>query len=56
MSEQYWLRPKSFGYRWTPITWEGWAVTLGSMVVTMTAVLTAIFAQVHRRPDRRALQ
>jgi hypothetical protein len=56
VSERYWFRPKSFGYGWTPITWEGWAVTLGSMVVTMAAILTAIFAEVYRWPDRRSLQ
>ena len=56
MSERYWFRPKSFGYGWTPITWEGWAVTLGSLVVTMAAILTAVFAEVHRWPDRRSVQ
>jgi len=56
VSNRYWFRPKSFGYGWTPISWEGWAVTLGSMVVTMAAILTAVFAEVHRWPDRRSLQ
>ena len=56
MSNRYWFRPKSFGYGWTPISWEGWAVTLGSMVVTMAAILTAVFAEAHRWPDRRSLQ
>ena len=56
MSDRYWFRPKSFGYGWTPITWEGWAVTLGSMVITMVAILTAIFAEVQRWPDRHPLQ
>jgi hypothetical protein len=56
MSERHWFRPKSFGYGWTPITWEGWALTLGSMIVTMAAILTAVLAEVHRWPDRRSLQ
>ena len=56
MSERYWFRPKSFGYGSTPLTWEGWAVTLGSMVVTMATILTAVVAEVHRWPDRRAVQ
>jgi len=25
---QYWFKPKSYGYGATPVTWEGWAVTL----------------------------
>ena len=56
MGERYWFRPKSFGYGATPITWEGWAVTLGSMAVTMAAVLVAISAEIRQWPDRRALQ
>jgi uncharacterized membrane protein len=25
----YWFRPKRYGYGATPVTWQGWAVTLG---------------------------
>ncbi|CAN5485433.1 hypothetical protein BH10PSE14_BH10PSE14_29540 [soil metagenome] len=25
----YWFVPKRFGYGATPVTWQGWAVTLG---------------------------
>jgi len=28
----YWFRPKSFGYGATPMTWEGWALTIGGGV------------------------
>lgn len=24
----YWFKRKLFGWGWTPVTWEGWAVTL----------------------------
>jgi hypothetical protein len=24
-----WFRAKTYGWGWTPITWEGWAVQLG---------------------------
>ena len=34
---RYWFRPKRYGYGATPITWEGWAVTLGT-VLAMVAV------------------
>jgi hypothetical protein len=25
---RYWFRPRCYGYRATPATWEGWTVTL----------------------------
>ena len=31
----YWFRPKLFGYGATPVTWQGWAVTLGFVAVTV---------------------
>ena len=34
---QYWFRPKRYGYGATPTTWQGWAVTLGT-VAAMVAV------------------
>jgi hypothetical protein len=34
---QYWFRPKRFGYGATPITWQGWAVTIAT-VLAMVAV------------------
>jgi len=34
---QYWFRPKRYGYGATPVTWQGWAVTLGT-VAAMVAV------------------
>lgn len=56
MTERYWFRPKSFDYGANPITWEGWAVTFGSAIVTLGAVLTIVFAQAQHWPDRRPLQ
>jgi hypothetical protein len=56
MTERCWFRPKSFGYGATPVTWEGWLLTLGSLVVTGAAILVAILAEVNRRPDRRIYQ
>ena len=51
----YWFRPKRFGYGATPITWEGWALTLGSMVVVMGAVGIAVASQILRWPISEAL-
>ena len=54
--ERYWFCPKSFGYGAAPVTWEGWLLTLGSMVVTGAAILVAILAEVHTWPNRRISQ
>ena len=32
MSKGPWFRAKRFGWGWTPITWEGWLVTLLGVV------------------------
>ena len=34
---RYWFRPKRYGYGATPVTWEGWAVTL-AIPLAMAAV------------------
>ena len=33
----YWFKPKRYGYGATPTTWQGWALTLGTVAV-MVAV------------------
>jgi hypothetical protein len=33
----YWFKPKRYGYGATPTTWQGWAMTLGTVFV-MVAV------------------
>ena len=42
MGNQYWFKPKVFGYGATPATWEGWAITAGYCVVI--AIVTMIVA------------
>jgi len=34
---EYWFKPKRYGYGATPVTWQGWAVALGT-VLAMVAV------------------
>jgi hypothetical protein len=34
---EYWFKPKRYGYGATPVTWQGWAVTLAT-VLAMVAV------------------
>jgi len=42
MGNQYWFKPKVFGYGATPTTWEGWAITAGYCVVIAIVTLAAI--------------
>jgi 4-hydroxybenzoate polyprenyltransferase len=37
----YWFRPKRYGYGATPVTWQGWTVTIAT-VVAMVAVSLAL--------------
>ncbi|HEX4198900.1 MAG TPA: hypothetical protein VHZ26_15795 [Caulobacteraceae bacterium] len=43
MSKGPWFRSRTLGYGWTPITWEGWLVTLG-LCVALLAVNLAVVA------------
>jgi catechol 2,3-dioxygenase-like lactoylglutathione lyase family enzyme len=36
-----WFRRKTYGWGWTPITWEGWGVTLIVLVIPLAIRLTA---------------
>ena len=41
---RYWFRPKSYGFGATPITWEGWAISLAvAAVVAGSAVMMTVF-------------
>lgn len=37
----YWFKPKRYGYGATPVTWQGWLVTLVGPAVFVAAVLFA---------------
>ncbi len=36
---EYWFKPKTYGYGATPVTWEGWAVTVAAVLVIFAAAL-----------------
>ena len=40
-TNKYWFKPKRYGYGATPISWEGWAMTL---VFAFLVTLLAIYA------------
>ena len=33
--EGYWFKRKLFGWGWTPVTWQGWVVTLGFIALIL---------------------
>jgi Na+/melibiose symporter-like transporter len=35
----YWFKPKQYGYGATPVTWQGWALTIAAMIVIVFASL-----------------
>jgi hypothetical protein len=41
MANQFWFKPKTYGYGNTPSTWEGWALTLGfvAFIAAMTVAM-----------------
>lgn len=36
----YWFKAKIFGWGWTPVTWQGWAVTLVYIALILLFALT----------------
>jgi hypothetical protein len=33
----YWFKPREYGYGATPVTWQGWAITVAAVVVVVMA-------------------
>jgi hypothetical protein len=44
MTARYWFRPKRFGYGATPVTWEGWLVTLVCVLLIAAAMFFVVGA------------
>ena len=44
---RYWFRPRRYGYGATPVTWEGWALT-----VTVAAVVAISVVAINLLADR----
>jgi len=36
----YWFKRKLYGWGWTPVTWQGWALTVCYLVLVVAAALT----------------
>jgi hypothetical protein len=39
----YWFKPRRFGYGATPVTWQGWAVTLAALALVLVSLLITVF-------------
>jgi hypothetical protein len=37
---RYWFKPKRYGYGATPVTWQGWTVTLGTVIAMVAVALS----------------
>jgi hypothetical protein len=35
---RYWFRPRWYGYGATPVTWEGWVLTIGVTGVIVLSI------------------
>jgi hypothetical protein len=35
----YWFKPREYGYGATPITWQGWAITVAAVIVVVLSSL-----------------
>jgi hypothetical protein len=42
MAQGPWFRRRTRGFGWTPITWQGWLVTLGPAAVLMVLDLALV--------------
>jgi hypothetical protein len=45
-----WFRVKRSGLGWTPITWEGWLVTVLGAAAFIAADLALVFRLMHAQP------
>jgi hypothetical protein len=37
-----WFRAKLYGWGWTPVTWQGWLVTLGYAIVIADQITSTV--------------
>ncbi len=49
MTDRPWFKRKTYGWGWTPVSWQGWLVTLGLVVVITVIVRLGAFILVHGR-------
>lgn len=37
--QKLWFKRKLYGWGWTPVTWQGWFIVLGYIILVVTFVL-----------------
>lgn len=37
-----WFKAKRFGWGWTPVTWQGWLVTLGYVIILVDQITSTM--------------
>ncbi|MFA7308844.1 MAG: hypothetical protein WC045_02105 [Patescibacteria group bacterium] len=50
MQKRLWYKAKTYGLGWYPVTWQGWACTLG-YVVFVVLVAFDVDSKVHTVPE-----
>ena len=55
-TNQYWFRPKKWGWGFTPITWEGWLATLVLVGVLLTSAWINNFFEITGPNGKQAAQ
>lgn len=40
MNKKLWFKAKTYGWGWTPCSWEGWAVTCAYIAIIVLCALT----------------
>ncbi|WP_082463778.1 hypothetical protein [Sphingomonas sp. Leaf17] len=42
MRNNAWFRPKRFGWGMTPVTWQGWALTIGGVIAVIALMRSSL--------------
>jgi len=50
---KYWFRPKSYGYGYSPITWEGGLMVVLILVLILISTYVNNFFNIETPPDTR---
>jgi hypothetical protein len=49
---KYWFKPKSYGYGFFPVSWEGWLCTFGLVVIILLSGFSNdIFTEIEPSPQ-----
>jgi len=49
-TNKYWFKPKTYGYGYYPITWEGWITTAILLLIVLTSAYINNFFNIQTPP------